>query len=120
MTKGSNGRNGRSSGIASLDHRSATCSKKVYMITDKCTTSTSQMYNTTPGKISETEVTQPTFRAPTPMSRYWICYAGDNNAEQDVAVEVTPLRDGSGNNRCTCRGKSTLKNIFLISRSKFL
>ena len=64
--------------------------------TNKRTNTPTEVNHSGSSKIPETQLPEPAVRSPTPVGGDGVGHARDDDAEDDVAIEVAPFGDGSG------------------------
>ena len=75
------------------------------------------MHDAAPRKVPEAEFPEPAALCPAPVRRYRVEEARHDGAEDDVAVEVAPLRDGAGDDGGAGGGESSLKRHWSLEMS---
>ena len=71
------------------------------------------MHDAASRKVPEAELPEPAALCPAPVHRYRVEEARHDGAEDDVAVEVAPLRDGAGDDRGASGSEGALKKYII-------
>ena len=72
------------------------------------------MHDAAPRKVPEAEFPEPAALCPAPVRRYRVEEARHDGAEDDVAVEVAPLRDGAGDDGGASGGEGALWKKYVL------
>ena len=80
----------------------------LHHLTNKCGHSTSKVDYSTAGKVPYSTLAKPPLPRPEPVRRNWIYNTGHDSTEDNVAIEVTALCYGSGDDGGAGGSKSAL------------